>query len=161
MRNQCGIVDLPAISRIPGHCALLRRCLYGTRDAARNWDSEVSKTMAEGNFKKGLANPCLHHHAQRDLASMVHGDDILIEGRRRDVEKAVAFIRSKYEVRMSMIGADYDLDNEMQMLNRVIGIDSQGYYLRADQRHADQLVKDLGLESACPCATPGRRGLPD
>ena len=40
------------------------------------------------------------------------------------------------------------------MLNRTIGLDKRGYFIRADARHAELLINDLGLQKANACATP-------
>eukprot|EP00959_Pyramimonas_sp_CCMP1952_P215814 4514025-Pyramimonas_sp.AAC.1 len=43
-----------------GYCALLRKSMYGTRDAAANWEL-FSSTVARDHagLKPGAANPCL------------------------------------------------------------------------------------------------------
>ena len=137
-----------------GMCARLNGSLYGTRDAARNWDAEISKSMKEAGFVKGEASTCVYHHPARDIVAMVHGDDISMEGRRNDVEAIVKFMKGKYEIKSTIIGMQKDLAKEVKILNRTVGICSRGYYLQADRRHGDILVKDLGLEKSNPCATP-------
>ena len=37
----------------------LRMSLYGTRDAAMNWQEEVAKEMRRPGFSRGRYNPCL------------------------------------------------------------------------------------------------------
>ena len=43
----------------------LRRCLYGTRDAATNWQEEVAKAMVANSLKRGKYDPCLYWHPKR------------------------------------------------------------------------------------------------
>ena len=38
----------------------LKMSLYGTRDAAMNWQEEVAREMAKWGFKRGRYNPCLY-----------------------------------------------------------------------------------------------------
>ena len=55
-------------------CGRLNFSLYGTRDAASNWDECYASALIEG-FKQGLASPCVFHHVARDISTVVHGDD--------------------------------------------------------------------------------------
>ena len=40
----------------------LRMSLYGSRDAAMNWQEEVAKEMAKWGFQRGCSNACLYWH---------------------------------------------------------------------------------------------------
>ena len=44
---------------------------------------------------------------------------------------------------------------EASILNRVVRIGCQGWEYEADQRHADLIVKALGVEEAKGVSTPG------
>ena len=61
---------------------MLKMSLYGTRDAAKNWQEEVAKTMKAWGFRQGKYNPCLYHHDKWDLRTLVHGDDFVTVGTR-------------------------------------------------------------------------------
>ena len=39
--------------------------MYGTRDAAANFQKEVKKFMVKNNFKVGRYNPCTYYHRER------------------------------------------------------------------------------------------------
>ena len=38
----------------------LQMSLYGTRDAAQNWQEEVARQMKKWGFRRGVHNPCLY-----------------------------------------------------------------------------------------------------
>ena len=65
MRNICIEIPKEDISEADkrhdkvGH---LRMSLYGTRDAAMNWQEEVAKEMQKWGFTRGQYNPCLYYH---------------------------------------------------------------------------------------------------
>ena len=40
----------------------LQMSLYGTRDAAQNWQECCSEHLVELGFHKGVSNPCLFTH---------------------------------------------------------------------------------------------------
>ena len=48
-----------------GKVGSLRVGLYGTRDAAMNWQEEVAQEMVRLGFKRGTCNPCLYYHAHK------------------------------------------------------------------------------------------------
>ena len=53
-------VELPPEDRQEGDegmCGLLRVSLYGTRDAAQNWEEEFAGTLQELGFRKGKSSP--------------------------------------------------------------------------------------------------------
>lgn len=74
----------------------LQRSLYGTRDAAANFQKEVQRFMRSVGFKVGRYNPCTYHEA-RGLKSMVNGDDFVTVGTRADCE----WLKRKLEGRSS------------------------------------------------------------
>ena len=55
----------------------LRMSLYGTRDAAMNWQEEVAREMIKLGFQRGEYNPCLYYDERRGRMALVHGDDFV------------------------------------------------------------------------------------
>ena len=64
----------------------LKMSLYGTRDAAMNWQEEVAKEMSKWGFRRGRYNPCLYYNAGTGLMTLVHGDDFVSVGPRKSAE---------------------------------------------------------------------------
>ena len=69
-RNVC--IELPEEDLEDGDVeqdmvGLLKQSLYGTRDAAANFQKEVRKFMKSIGFKDGRYNPCTYRHPHRDL----------------------------------------------------------------------------------------------
>ena len=58
----------------------LARCMYGTRDAAQNWEREYESAFLKLGFKQGKSSPCLFYHEAKDLRVVVHGDDFTFIG---------------------------------------------------------------------------------
>ena len=51
--DDCLYVELPTEMNMPGYCGHLKKALYGTREAARCWEREYSKTLESMGFMKG------------------------------------------------------------------------------------------------------------
>ena len=63
----------------------LQMSLYGTRDAAMNWQEEVAELMLKHGFTRGRYNPCLYFHREREPRTFLHGDDFATVGSRSAV----------------------------------------------------------------------------
>ena len=73
-------VRLPPEDSSPGYCGMLYKSMYGTRDAAQNWEYEYSEFLHSIGFVKGKASPCLFYNKQYDIRLAVHGDDFTFLG---------------------------------------------------------------------------------
>ena len=66
MRQERGELPIEAITSLDRQFDNedhLQMSLYGTRDAAMNWQEEVAKEMIKWGFTRGKYNPCLYWHA--------------------------------------------------------------------------------------------------
>ena len=77
-------VTLPpeAQPAFPGECALLKRCLYGLRDAPQRFELKVGEILTKMGFTQGVFSPCLFFNPSSGLSIFVHGDDFVVK---RDV----------------------------------------------------------------------------
>ena len=66
-------------------CGLLQYSLYGTRDAAQNWEEELATTVSDLKLPRGSACTCVWKgciKGEQHTEATVHGDDITIGGER-------------------------------------------------------------------------------
>ena len=80
-------VELPEESRGDGEeeVGLLQMSLYGTRDAAANFQAEIKKMMEGAGFTQNKYNASTYRHKVKDLKVLVHGDDFVTSGGRSQV----------------------------------------------------------------------------
>ncbi len=52
-------VELPKEDWAPGKCGKLNKSMYGTRDAAQNWEEEYTSVLVGIGFRRGKASPCV------------------------------------------------------------------------------------------------------
>ena len=144
--------------------------LYGTRDAAMNWQEEVAKEMSRWGFKRGKYNPCVYWHPQTKLMVMVHGDDFMSVGTRAAAKAFKQKLEGRFEIKTQVVGSrggvpiasrgtttpeDLEEVSEARVLNRIVRCRPDGWEIEADQRHVDIIVRDIGLSEARPASTPG------
>ena len=120
--------------------------LYGTRDAATNWQNKVAKEMLMWGFRSGRYNPCLYWHRACELQTLVHGDDFVSVGSKEGVIKFKEKLESRFEVKSKMLGSAVDEEKEGRVLNRVIRVTEDGWEYEPDQRHADIILEAMGMK---------------
>ena len=64
----------------PGMVGQLLRTLYGTRDAAHEWDDFANTKISAVGYQVGMSNPCLNVHGTEPSIGWRHGDDIWFAG---------------------------------------------------------------------------------
>ncbi len=136
----------------------LNLSLYGTRDAAQNWSRHVARMLAKLGFAQGEHSPCNFRHDGRNIALTVHGDDFTSTGREADLRWLDHEMRKQLELKTEYLGPDRRRhQQQVRVLNRVLSWEEDGLAYEADPRHAEILIRELGLEEAKAVATPGTR----
>ena len=64
-------------------------------------------------------------------------------------------MRAKYEIKAEYLGPAAHHKKEIRVLNRTLRWTSGGITYEPDQRHAELIVKEMGMEGAKPAPTPG------
>ena len=116
---------------------LLKQSLYGTRDAAMNWQEEVAKEIKGWGFDRGQFNLCLYTHTARRVQVFLHGDDFASVGSRVALKWFRQQLESRFEIKTSVIGTGIGEVREARVLNRILRIADSGSEYEPDQRHAD------------------------
>ncbi|CAE7686814.1 GIP, partial [Symbiodinium sp. CCMP2456] len=127
------LIELPAETGVDTskYVGLLRKSLYGTRDAPANWEATILRVMTQLGFVRGRSNSCLYYHPIREIRVEVHGKHWTVEVR-------------GYLGPPGMVGTKQSID----ILNRLVSWISRGIELEADPRHVDIILREIGCEGA-------------
>ena len=142
---------------------MLLRTLYGTRDAASEWDALATKCLEAAGFETGWSSPCLYRHSSALAIGWRHGDDLVFAGEETFLEQLFAQLSTKLILkRRALLGSSPGDDKHITILNRFIDFDEQGtLWLEPDARHVDLLISHLDLRWAKRAVdTPCTKGLP-
>jgi hypothetical protein len=141
----------------PGLLGKLKLSLYGTRDAAANWQRCVSEHFVSLGFRPGQSNQCVFWHPRRGISILVHGDDYDSTGILEQLDWLRARLEEKFEMKTLLLGHSNreDVQREVKVLNRVLRATKDGYEYECDQRHVEIILEQLGLTQAKPLSTPG------
>ena len=100
----------------------------------------------------GEMSKCSFKSPYGKLVGVVHGDDILLSGR-RSLDGAVRnSLRKRYEIREQILEAGPKDASEIIMLNRRVQWTEAGIRISPDLRHVKDIIEDL--EGAEPADTP-------
>ena len=68
----------PDVDLAPGQALLIRRSLYGLKQAARDWHERCVKELRKLGFEQTAADSCLLRHNERGILLLVYVDDIQV-----------------------------------------------------------------------------------
>ena len=80
--------------------------MYGTRDAARNWECELGDLLEEIGLRRGQASTHQNSEEASGLSASVHGGDVPVKDSREDGEWLMFRERCEIETQMFVEAAD-------------------------------------------------------
>ena len=142
----------------PNVLGKLKLCLYGTRDAAKGWQDELSRQLEAIGFVRGIGHPAVFWHPIRQIRTIVHGDDYVSSAFPEDLKWLEESLTKDYEIKTQRLGPVKGWEQQGKVLNRIVSCTDDGWTVEADPRHAELVVEQLGVESARVVASPGVDG---
>ena len=125
---------------------LLRKSLYGLRDAPQIWAQHIGGVLREAGFSEAPTAAGIFRHASRRMLLAAHVDDVLVSGDPADLEWLEKTLRRHYELKCTIVGPNPDQAKSTKFLKRTITWRDNGVAWEADERHAKELI----LEWASP-----------
>ena len=111
-------VRLPEEDKEDGMCAKLNMSMYGTRDAAQNWEEAYTEFMESIGFIRGRASPCIFYHKDRNMRAVIHGDDFTLLGLSDNLDWFRDRITERFEVKFkARLGPERGDDKSVRILN--------------------------------------------
>ena len=126
-----------------------------TRDAAANFQEEVRSFMNKNKADQSKYSPSVYHNKECGLISLVHGDDFITVGNRKNIRWFKNNLEHRFEIKTKIIGQGEGEDQEARVLNRIIRVTPEGWEYEPDQRHADILFQAMNLSGAKGVKAPG------
>ena len=130
--------------------------MYGTRDAASNWEDKYASHLIACGFTQGKSSPCIFFHKERGIRCVVHGDDFTFLGNDEGLDFATTIMKEEYDINLrERLGPEKGDQKSITILNRFVDWRQDGIYYEADPRHAEIIVKEMGVPSMAPVVTAG------
>ena len=93
-------VELPGEDKPEGMCGRLNTSMYGTRDAAQNWEEYYAQAHKEMGFEQGMSSTGVFVHKERMITVVIHGDDFTALGNDKDLDWYRGMVQSKMETKV-------------------------------------------------------------
>ena len=130
---------------------LLRKSLYGTRDAPANWEAAIKEVMLKIGFVQAKSNSCLYYHEEGQIRIEVHGDDFTAVGPKRRLQWFADSLKKFWTIDIrGILGPPgmKGVDHSIVILNRLVTWTDKGIELEADPRHVALLIQEVGCEGS-------------
>ena len=134
--------------------AELLQSLYGTQDAAANWEAEYSSKLVQWGFRKGQASPCIFYSEELNVRVLVHGDDFVAVGSRANLDILQKKLESVYESKTQRIGWEKGRSREARVLGKIITLTNEGALLEPDPALLEEVIHLLDMSGASSVVTP-------
>ena len=85
-------------------CGQLMQSKCGTGAIAHDWQAELMRTMKDIGFNQGRASLCVFCHRQKDIKTVVQGDDFVSSCERSELEWLCRSLQKKIATKMKMKG---------------------------------------------------------
>ena len=84
----------------------------------------------------------------------MHGDDFTVAGPVKALKLLKQKMADKYEIKLQMLGRETDMEREISVLNRIVRWKRHGIEYEPDQRHAELITRQMGVENGKSVVTP-------
>ena len=129
---------------------ILKKCLYGTKQAARQWYLKIQSCMNKNGFIGCEADKCVFIKEAKGKISVIaiYVDDLIIACKSLDDMKSIiAFLKQSFSIK--------ELGNVQYCLGVKVERDRTKKQMFLSQKaYIEQLVEKFGLSDCKPCYTP-------
>ena len=102
---------------------LLRKSMYGLRDAPQIWQRVVHSMLTKRGFKSLVTTQCVYVNLEMDVTIVAHVDDFLCLGDRSSFVSLLADLKTEYECSGDILGPADDEVRKLKFLGRTIFAD--------------------------------------
>ena len=113
------LIRLPVEDRMgadAGKVGLMKKSMYGTRDAASNWERDWQGHVQKWGFQLGLSSKNLFHQKEDRVSGLTHGDDFVLTGTTEKLMEVERKMTSVYPIKAKVIS--YGSSKSIKTLNR-------------------------------------------
>ena len=104
-------------------------------------------------------NPCIYKRFCGDLDLEQHGDDFLVCGVTRSLEKLTQEFNRHFLVKKcEIVSLKLEHQSETHFLKLRISVDEFGWHVEVDQRYVKSLLDKMAMNHCTSMATPGSKG---
>ena len=131
------------------HCLLLKRNLYGQKQAGRVWNEYLHDGLIARGFTQSKVDMCLYYHKQHDVNLLIYTDDGILTGKSdTDIDNVLALMKRPAGKEQQL--RPFDLTDEGTITD-YLGVKVEHLpdgSIKLSQPHLiQQVIDDLGFNS--------------
>lgn len=134
-----------------GRYCLLKRSIYGLKQAGRQWNMKLDKTLKDLGYSRCKTDPCIYMAKKSEVVIAIYVDDFLIFYKNEDeLEELKALLSQKFKMK------------DMGTAKGCIGIriNQKGSSIEIDQSiYVGEILKRFGMDTANPIKNPNGTSL--
>jgi hypothetical protein len=124
---------------------LLEEAMCGARDAPQIWQEVVAEVMMRLEFKASLHHPSVYFHPERDIRVIARVD--LCTGDEVQMDWLYKELSLEYDLKVQKVSGDSRRNQEAKFLNRTIRVTDEGIQIMGDEKHAQILLREWGMDN--------------
>ena len=114
--------------------------------------------MRSLGFVQDQSSPCVFANAARGLVCIVHGYEFVLDGCPTQLKWFKDELAKAWKIKAQIIGEGPGLANEVRVFNKFLRWHpGEGLTLDAGPRHAQIIIRDMGVQKLKPLTTPMTR----
>lgn len=130
-------IKMPEGFTVPGKICLLKKSLYGLRQAPCNWNKKLSSTLQKLNMVQLKSDPCIFRSSDGKLILGIHVDDgIIIAQEKSKMKELEEMLKKEFEVKVD--------ENPKSNLGMEIQVTKDGINLSQDQ-YTEKVLKKFEM----------------
>jgi len=114
-------IDEDVYIKYDGEIYKLKKALYGTKQASRMWNKEITKALISYGMKQSRTDPCVfvkfNEQSQPQVFVCVSTDDLLVASEKEHWRKLAAFLSHDYQGRFQT--SQLNIDDECTSFNGI------------------------------------------
>ena len=152
------VVRPPLGLRVKGKLWVLNRALCGTRMTSKCFGKLVAEVLTDARFETVSIVPNTYHHPQRDIDTVVHGDDFVAVAEDGQLDHFEQVLENSMEIRgVGRIGPRSLKHRKSAQACRQL--EWRRFAWEADPKLTEKLINMLNLKEGKGATTPGGKDI--
>ena len=137
---------------------LLKRAMYGLKQAPALWQTHFAKTMMSLGFHRCKTDPNLYCHSSKELYVLCYVDDLLVC---RDPARIKTFTEQLSNEVLLKIEGELKPQTSVNFLGRTLRHNGDSIDITMPTAYVKEMLEAFGMEKAKPVSTTGSTAKPN
>ena len=126
------------------HCLLLKKNLYGQKQAGRVWNEYLNNGLIARGFVQSRVDMCLYYHKKYNVNLLIYTDDGILTGEKdSDIDEVIALLKAPIENHRP-----FNLTDEGKItdyLGVTVTVENDGAIKLSQPHLIQQIIDDIGF----------------